>query len=101
MNNMNDTPDMTVTVTCIAAPLQMEGKIGDTDIIWYYRGRHGRWRVECPRGTEIAHGTSDTEQDIPEAMRRVIEAIWHPFLCDRYNAREDAAHDNALRFYGG
>ena len=66
-------------ITCIGAPLQIEGTIDDINI--YYRERHARWCIEVSTDTiqwEWAE-KSDSEEDIGEALKRII-AGWQNLL---------------------
>ena len=45
-------------VTCTACPLQAEGALPDGRE-WYYRARHGVWRLDVPYGTTLADGVGD------------------------------------------
>jgi hypothetical protein len=48
------------TVTCVAAPLQIEGSVDG--VSFYFRARHGKWRLEAgthSQGEVIAAGDTD------------------------------------------
>jgi hypothetical protein len=61
-------------VSCYGAPLQIEGVIGNTR--FYYRERHGNWRIEYPRRS--AYGKSDPEHD--ECMSLALSRIMEGYL---------------------
>lgn len=89
-------PELTVSFDTLGAPIQMSGAAGDVE--WYFRARHNRWRVEV-EGVEVAAGTGDP--DLPECVRIIVDALWHPHLREAVWRREEAAETAAIASYEG
>lgn len=91
---MPPTPDLVLTFDTLGAPTQISGSVAGHHI--YYRERHDRWRVEVDGITvaegqdEVWHPSSDGTGGMGYHVKHIIDSIWHPYLSDRFNEREDA-----------
>jgi hypothetical protein len=90
VKNVDSTPDLVLTWTCLGAPIQIEGTVAGHRV--YYRDRHDRWRVEVDDQV-IAEGMSVIGDEPGFAVARIVEAVWHPYISDAFNAREDARYE--------
>ena len=82
-------PHLTLTVTTVAAPFQMEGLLGD--IRWYYRARHGKWRIELDDQV-VAGGTVSESYDLADAIGHVLRTFADELMI-MFNADEDVRWD--------
>lgn len=92
---MEPLPDITLTFRTLGAPVQIDGMTGDGRTV-YYRERHDRWRVEVD-GEEIAAGTRGFHWTMADHIHALMGALWHPYMSDQFNAREDAQDEAARR----
>jgi len=79
-----------ITVTCMAAPLQMD--IVCNDVEWTYRARHGWWSLT--RGEEIVHRgmcNADQELSIEYAFAMIGGYIAKKAAFERESAEWDEA----------
>lgn len=90
MKNVDSTPDLVLTWTCISCPTIIEGTVGGHKI--FYRERHQRWWVEVD-DLEVANGTCEIREPLSADIARIVDAIWHPHIAESINAREDALHE--------
>lgn len=89
--------DLALRFDTLGAPVQISGFTGAGAPI-YYRERHDRWRVEVA-GEVIAEGTREFHWSMADHVHALVGALWHPYMSDQYNAREDerAARRSAAR----
>lgn len=86
--------DLELTFRTLGAPVQIDGVLGDKEV--YYRDRHGSWRVDID-GETIVSGSSGLHDPMGEHVKRIVDAVWHPYLSDAYNAREDEVDEVARK----
>lgn len=94
---MSRGPLFTFDITCLGAPLQIEGTASGRP--YYFRARHRRWRLELD-GLMIADGQG--EPSVPMAVALIVQAVWAHYLVPELNAREDEQYERTLReSFGG
>lgn len=82
---------LTFMISCVGAPLQIEGQIAEYS--FYYRERHGKWGLEVGKSSDVYNeavrtflgpSTKDHEEVISVAIQRIVDIV----LCKMIAGKE-------------
>lgn len=68
----------TFNVTCLAAPLQIDGQVDG--VKFYFRARHDKWRLELPDFGDRQIGAGDSDDFTPGQAADLITQVMNGFL---------------------